>query len=117
MTIRIHMDNGSANSADEVKENEPDMPKLVLDIIPKNPQIPHIPDQMNKSAVEKHITQKGKIGVDERRIGDFRRIDYLHGNNPKVKEEKFELIAQGKLNEENEHVGKNNTSGNNGNRP
>lgn len=65
MTVEINMHNGGPNPADEIKEDEFEASELIFDIIAKNPQIPHVSYEMDEPSVEKHKTEKRKIGIYE----------------------------------------------------
>src|SRR3989304_6703820 len=63
LTVEINMYHGRPDPADEIKEDEFETSQLILNIIPENPQIPHISYEMDEPSVEKHKTEKRKIGI------------------------------------------------------
>jgi len=93
LTVEINMYNGRPNSTDEIKQDEFEATELILDIIPKNPQIPHIPYEMDEPSVEKHRTEKREVGIYKSGTGDICGIEYFDGNNTKLKEEGIQLAS------------------------
>ncbi len=87
MPIEIDLDNSRANPADYIKQDESETSELVLNIIPKNPQIPHVSQEVNKPTMKKHVAQKGEIGIEKRRTGNVRCGEHLDGNETELKYE------------------------------
>src|SRR3989304_8329602 len=93
LPIKINMYNGRTNSTDEIKQNEFEASQLILDIIAKNPQIPHIPYEMNEPSVKEHRTEKREVDIYKSGTRDICGIVYFDRNNAKLKEERIQLAS------------------------
>ncbi len=81
------MYHGRPDAAHKIKQDEFKASESVLNVIPKNPQIPHIPYKVDKPAMQKHVTEKGEVGIHKSRIGDVCGVGHFDGNDAELKEE------------------------------
>ena len=54
MRIRDHMSASRQNSAGDVEKEVVEVTQLILDIVTKHPQRPHIADDMEKAGMHEH---------------------------------------------------------------
>jgi hypothetical protein len=54
VAIQNRMDNSRADSAQKIEYEEGEMSQAVLDVVAKNPQVPHVADDVQPAAVQKH---------------------------------------------------------------
>lgn len=73
-----------AQSGKKIKEDKPERSQIILDVVPEYPQIEHIPDEMEKSSVQKHGCEQGEGRREARDIGNGQRseVSDLIGNRP-----------------------------------
>ncbi len=74
------------NSADQIEHQIQHVPEIVLDIIAENPQRPHIEDQVQPRAVQKHGGEDGNDGRRGRHITRTQIGDEIPGHIAVVEE-------------------------------
>jgi len=73
----------SGDSADYVEDQISEMTKLVFHIIPKYPQEPHIPDDMEPALMHEHRSENGErqrhetFGTSIHEMNEFIRIEFM----------------------------------------
>ena len=60
------MDDSRTQSCKKVKESESSMAETILHIVAKNPEVPHVPDQVKESAVQKHRCKEWQCDPHQR---------------------------------------------------
>ncbi len=71
------------NPAQEIEDNELSMPHDVFNVVPENPQVQHIPDQVHPAAVKKHTGDQTAIGRHRREFNrEFGIPEHDRGDGP-----------------------------------
>ena len=52
--IQNRVDNSRADTAQKIEYEKGEMPQAVLNVVAKNPEVPHVTDDMQPAAVQKH---------------------------------------------------------------
>jgi len=62
-----------SNTAEEVKEDEPEMAESVFDVVAEDPEVKHVAEDMENPPVHEHGREERQGGVDG--------LGGLHGND------------------------------------
>jgi hypothetical protein len=92
VVVQYRMDNPCAQSAEKIKYEVPEMAQTIFDVVAKYPQVPHVPDQVKPSAMQKHRREKGNHGGRERQMA-FRPGEYRSRHDAITKEKRLEVSA------------------------
>src|SRR5262249_48358621 len=106
------MNDSGAESAEQIEYKVREVAKPILDIVAENPQVPHVPDQMQPAAVQKHGRQEGQADGAERKVG-LRPSKNGGGDNAVVFDERLQTAAEGQLINKDQHIGNNDRDVNN----
>jgi hypothetical protein len=82
-----------ADSAQQIEYQEAEMAQPILDVVAENPQVPHVAEQMEPAAMEKHRSQKGDRYGGERQIG-LRPGNDSGGHHAILRHEPFERCPE-----------------------
>ena len=83
-----HLGQTGAQPREQIKDHESKMTQSVFDIVPENPQIQHVSDQMQKAPMEEHGRKEGQDGGEQARSVKNFPIDDLIRDRPPL-EDKF----------------------------
>jgi hypothetical protein len=86
------MDNACAQSAENIKYEVREVPQTIFDVVAEYPQVPHVPDQVEPAAVQKHRREK-RNHQDRQLQMAFRPGEYSCRHDAITKEKGFEVSA------------------------
>ena len=98
------MGHTSPDAAEQIEDEVTYMPQHILNIVAKDPEIEHVPDNMEPPSMEKQRTEEGE--ENRNRIKSFtgEQEKELGGDDTKMKDEVLEIRPKGYLIEKNHDV-------------
>lgn len=102
--VREKMDKTRRYSAKDVKHKVPDVAEVILHVIAEDIKKPHIPQDMEEAAVEKHGGQKRKKLLERREVNGHIRIGVSKRKNPVEIKGFLQAIPLGELPQEGDNI-------------
>jgi hypothetical protein len=98
------MGHTSPDAAEQIEDEVTYMPQHILNIVAKDPEIEHVPDNMEPPSMEKQRTEEGE--ENRNRIKSFtgEQEKELGGDDTKMKDEAPEIWTEGYLVEKDHDV-------------
>jgi hypothetical protein len=93
-------------TAQEVEQDETDVPQPVLDIVPEDPEIQHVADDVHPAAMHEHRGQDRQLGRDAGKVRRQAVVAEQHGRHDAVGIDGYRagLLRQGLLPEEHQRA-------------
>src|SRR5262249_29387969 len=90
--------------AREIEEEIANRPQRVLDVVSKDPEEPHIPDQMKPAAVQKHHREEGSDGAGKSQLAAIEPLRHAARDERVFVEHALQIGARGQLVEERDRA-------------
>lgn len=115
--VRIGEDLGEASSeaADQVKEEKAEMAQGIFDVVAEDPEIEHVSEEVQESAMEEHGRKNGEGDRHRRKLMEDLSMDDLIGNRTPFKDKVLTFNnIQGNLVKKDQTIGQDDSNGDQG---